>query len=655
MMVDPRTQTQSTHRWEVLKANKIYPIATDDLLVRLWQENRLSISTKIRRNGEQEWRDHDSINWSTFIAMVTESSAPPSSEDTEVEAAETAEVSITEESLRAEAALEKGSSSIVVPAEPKAKDEVPTWWHDEAPPRSQARTRRSLVLLYAIATVALTACLVAVAILSSRLLQPNSTTTAPTAGVPSTQALPAADQAEPLVEAHNDPAVSSEVPGPATSNDMASAESAVQTEKQLQSEMVKPNAVEAQALAVKDSASLSQPPPAVAAAPAVMAEPADRKVQDLLERLESSLEVYRDTRKELSKCREEIKKSDAEWQPALAKKNLISARMESLNIAILDANKQMLSWELFISNRGGMAGNTSEVQQARAQWSALNVMRQQAEAEGAQLAVNLVNINAQGEKHLRLIAEIGERVKEIATSEVASLDRYMELMDFFGEKPLDYHRQVYEKTSRILDQEPDFFYALALNSAAAIQLGKYDAPRNNWGRMNKHVQSISPDERRLRAAAISHFGALALGLAGLNDYRDGRRESSLKQSDQAVKYAPQFLELRLLRGMIGTELRGIKDGEEHFLQAVKIAPNDPRIYRVRLDSLLPSRSPPTQLLSKLLENLLKVALEDDEPSWLTAAETCIALNRPDEAQQYLTKVHSPIFEDRKQKLLAKLK
>ncbi len=177
--------------------------------------------------------------------------------------------------------------------------------------------------------------------------------------------------------------------------------------------------------------------------------------------------------------------------------------------------------------------------------------------------------------------------RSITQSEAAALDKFLELMDFFGEKPPEYHRQVFDKTDLLLHEEPDVFYAQVLNSAAAMQLERYDVPRKNLAQLVAHVQSIEPAELELRMVAISRFQALALGLAGFSDWRGAHRESSVKQLDQALKLAPRSLELQLARGMVGTDLKGVKDGTDYFNRAAKINPNDARVYRVGLDSCWP--------------------------------------------------------------------
>ncbi len=160
--------------------NKIYPIATDDLMVRLWQENRLTSNTSIRRAGEQEWREPNSINWSTFVAMVSDASgvtAAPSSVDTADEAAETTEVAISEESLRAEAAQAGRNAPIVLL---KAEDQAPAWWRDEPPTQSSVQNNRHLFVLYVVASLAALVVLVGLSVWSIRFFSPKPTTAAHT-------------------------------------------------------------------------------------------------------------------------------------------------------------------------------------------------------------------------------------------------------------------------------------------------------------------------------------------------------------------------------------------------------------------------------------------------------------------------------------------
>ncbi len=72
-------------------------------------KNRLSSHIRLRRPGEEEWQSLDAINWPALLNMVADAKATVADEeatkaDTVGENDATAEVSITEESLRAEAA-----------------------------------------------------------------------------------------------------------------------------------------------------------------------------------------------------------------------------------------------------------------------------------------------------------------------------------------------------------------------------------------------------------------------------------------------------------------------------------------------------------------------------------------------------------------------
>ncbi len=405
-------------------------------------------------------------------------------------------------------------------------------------------------------------------------------------------------------------------------------------------------------LAVAGEASGSRPAAQPIEVPSV--ERAKSKVDELIEKVRASLNVYRGTREELARCREEIKKSENSLQSAMAVKNQAEAQLVNAQAEAKRAANEILSWQVFIRDNGGMSETNPVVQQARAGITQSQRELQAAEAVGRQATAVLVNAEAQRQSHNNLMQSVSTEIRSVTLKEVASLDKFLELMDFFGEKPVEYHRQVFDLTDQLLHEEPDVFYAQVLNSAAAIQLGRFDVPRKNLANMTAHVQSLVQGERNLRGEALNRFNALALGLAGLNDFYDGRRDPSLKQLDQAVKMDPKFLELQLLRGMVGTRLKGNQDGSNFFQNAANLNPDDPRVYRVRLDSLLASNSPPKQIMPKLLDQLLKVVREDDEPSWLTAAEVSVAIGGRDRAKEYLAKVHSPMHADRKAKIQVSL-
>lgn len=348
------------------------------------------------------------------------------------------------------------------------------------------------------------------------------------------------------------------------------------------------------------------------------------------------------------KTNDSIQASRTAWIEARKKVELLEASIKENKLKYDQASARVADLNASLANPAGLISQLQQkINQEKAERDQLNLLL-------PRLVLDTDNKKRQwqSEQNTMLISE--KAFIETCKKEKESLDGMMQAIDFFAELPVDVHKRILVQAQNWTASEPDFFVAYLLHSAAAIWTDDYQIPDRNLTEMRRQAELLSPAEREARKQAMQRFETIGIGLTALSKFKQNKTTDAIEGLQIAFKLDQTFAELWLLRGQVGLERKGQADGNYYFQRAVALRRDDPRIYRIVLDSLIQQREFPKSLGLEYLRNLVKRTVNNDERSWITAADVAVRIGEFENAAEYLSRVADPYYQERKNKILSDL-
>ncbi len=380
----------------------------------------------------------------------------------------------------------------------------------------------------------------------------------------------------------------------------------------------------------------------------------------------SLLESHRGTCTEIRSWRAEVADAEKLLHMATQKMQVANAQLASLTSMYAQTVLEVASLReqlRLINNSANSSSSRTDTsrgaqlasQQTTAQLTNAERTRVNTERMVQETRILLANAQAEYNFQTQRINQARLNLQGIVRKEMSALESSLEHLDFFSEKATSTHEKIYAATNDSMNSDPDILFAYILNSDAALQTGHLSDVSKNFRNFGLQLQTISPMEAELRGASIRRLRAIALAQVGVAQMKQDDDDAALRSLDEAVKADPNLVELRLLRGVLGTRVRGLANGKTHLLKAMQLNPGSPKVYRISLDTLLATKAPPETLLTSWLATLEDRADQFDSRAWLTATATAIALGDKARAQKFLNRIEDgSTFAAQKQQLAAKV-
>ncbi len=348
------------------------------------------------------------------------------------------------------------------------------------------------------------------------------------------------------------------------------------------------------------------------------------------------------------KTNDSIQASRTAWIEARKKVELLEASIKENKLKYDQASSRVADLNASLANPAGLISQLQQkINQEKAERDQLNVLL-------PRLVLDTENKKRQWQSEQNTMLQSEKAFVETCKKEKESLDGMMLSIDFFAELPVEVHKRILVQAQNWTASEPDFFVAYLLHSAAAIWTEDYQIPDRNLNQMRRQAELLSPAEREARKQALQRFETIGIGLSALSKFKQNKTTDAIDRLQAAFKLDQTFAEIWLLRGQVGLERKGQADGNYYFQRAVALRRDDPRVYRIVLDSLIQRNEFPKSLVVEYLRDLVKRSVSNDERSWVTAADVAVRIGEFENANEYLSHVVEPYFQERKKKILSSI-
>ncbi len=348
------------------------------------------------------------------------------------------------------------------------------------------------------------------------------------------------------------------------------------------------------------------------------------------------------------KTNDSIQASRTAWIEARKKVELLEASIKENKLKYDQASSRVADLNASLANPAGLISQLQQkINQEKAERDQLNILL-------PRLVLDTENKKRQWQSEQNTMLQSEKAFIETCKKEKESLDGMMQSIDFFAEFPVEVHKRILVQAQNWTASEPDFFVAYLLHSASAIWTEDHQIPDRNLTEMRRQAELLSPAEREARKQAMQRFETVGIGLSALSKFKQNKTTDAIDKLQVAFKLDQTFAELWLLRGQVGLERKGQADGNYYFQRAIALRRDDPRVYRIVLDSLIQQSEFPKSLVVDYLRNLVKRTVNSDERSWITAADVAVRIGEFENAAEYLSRVVEPSFQERKNKILSNL-
>ena len=661
------SQTNSGSRgWRIRRNGKVYAVASDELLLKIHREGRLTGAEEIQQKGEESWTLVSSFDFQKL-------GQPPAD--------------LNQRPVRSETS---DSSSKAPQAAPSSSNQESGWWKEDKTTASNSKSQKTRLATF-VALISLGLVVLSGGLIYWFLRSPDTNRNPRIV-----QVIPS-DSTKGLKSVHE--AVTSSPPVPedtrpkqdtqSTKNRELDSDVGPKPDDKLDSS--EPTASENQINLAKVEPTLSSSNTAI---PMTIAKKEnDSDIVDAKESEKSKPEnnsVAKTTStahsfpiggKDTIVVESERSASAILEQKSIADKayDLIDAKIsfykktndniQARRTGWIDARKKVESYEAAIKENklkydqadariaelnASLANPAGLVTELRLKINQETFERNQLIALQQRIVLDTENKKRQWQTEQNTMRQSEKEFIETCRKEKESLDGMMQSIDFFAELPLEMHKRIFEQAQNWNASEPDFFVSYLLHSAAAIWTQDYQIPARNLMEMRRQAGLLSPTEREARKQAMQRFETIGIVLVGLSKFKQKKTTDAIDTLQTAFKLDQSFVELWLLRGQVGLERKGQVDGNYYFQHAVALRRDDPRVYRIVLDSLIQQNEFSKNIVGEYLRNLVNRTVSNDERSWVTAADAAARIGEIENANEYLSRVDKPDLQERKKQILSQI-
>ena len=666
----PESQnTSGSESWQIRRDGKVYAVDSNELLLKIHREGRFTGLEEIRQKGEGSWGSISSFNFQKLGQGSTESSQRP-----------------------ARSEVSKTTSNEPV-AEPLSKNQESNWWKEDKTAAGNSTPFRTklaavvalmglglvvlgggLIYLFLLPPDTNSNSIIAQVIRSQPSSEPGSVSETGTSSTPvpddlkptqnkqnkSNQKLDSNDGPKP-----DDKPVSSEPTANETPINLAKVESSGPPRNSANSEIsmnITKDESDAGIVAAKEPEKVKpENKPEEKMTPAAPVKQIGGKEVIVVEReqspsaivdqksiadkaydlIEAKISFYK-------KTNENIQANRTGWIEARKKVELLEAYIKENKLKYDQADARVAELNASLANPAGLISQLQQkINQERLERNQLNALL-------PRLVLDTENKKRQWQTEQNTMLQSEKEFIETCKKEKESLDGMMQSIDFFAELPFEVHKRILEQAQNWNASEPDFFISYLLHSAAAIWTEDHQTPLRNLNEMRRQAGLLSLAEREARKHALQRFETIGIGLVGLSKFKQKKTTDAIETLQNAFKLDQTFVELWLLRGQIGLERKGQADGNYYFQRAVALRRDDPRVYRIVLDSLIKQNEFPKGLVAEYLRDLVKRTVSNDERSWVSAADAAVCIGEIENANEYLSHVVEPYLQERKKQIVSRI-
>ena len=648
--------TNAVSGWEIRRAGKVYSVTSDELFLKIHREGRFTGSEEIRRRGNRHWYSISSVDFNELSKCALE----PKRKTTELETTEPPN----------KIAVPRANNQSASGIQPKPESQ---WWKEDKSTNNSttSESKISPKLAFVVAGLAIVGCAFGYVLWPSQI--PDGQERIAQAARPdlSKEVSP---PNEPVV---GEPTAMDDMPNESNQEQLSGRgeqveiattsihpnEDASFREPTKPDDVIPLNSVDKSTLQIENPAKVGV---AVAAGSKEMMDTAtpspvgdkefitveqERSASAILEKKAFADKAYDLIDAKISfykKTNDNIQSSRITWNEAKKKLEFIEARLKENRLAYSQAISRIAELNASLANPAGLVSQLQQkINQEKLERSQLTILSER-------LALDSDNKARQLQSEKLTMLESERTFVNTCLKEKESLDGMLQSIDFFQELPIEVHERIIEQAQKWTASEPDFFIAHLLHSTSAIWLQDYPIPTRNLIEMRQQAGLLSAVERGARAQALQRFETIAIGLVGVSEFKQKKTTDAIETLQAAFKLDQSFAEIWLIRGQVGLERKGQADGNYYFKRALALKREDPRFYRIALDSLLQQSEVSKNSLANLLHDLVKRAVYSDARSWITAADAAERIGELDNALEYLSRVDEPYLQERKKQILLRI-
>lgn len=243
-----------------------------------------------------------------------------------------------------------------------------------------------------------------------------------------------------------------------------------------------------------------------------------------------------------------------------------------------------------------------------------------------------------------------------AGQEYESIRNLMDDIDFFGEMPIAYHQRIIAHCSTLLASQPDFLLGYLLHGFSALHTGNTLEVEKDQQALQRQMSSLVPDISSLRNGLLNRYAAMSLAMLAASQAKSDQRKLALKTMKSATERDLAFVEGWLMRGSLLAASGDPIGATEFFQRAIKLQPEDPRVYRIAAKELFDAKSTAINPLRNYVQELVRRIGSNDWQSWAVASRVSAGLGDLELAERYFSSItRTPLNASQVDELAAYLK
>jgi tetratricopeptide (TPR) repeat protein len=253
------------------------------------------------------------------------------------------------------------------------------------------------------------------------------------------------------------------------------------------------------------------------------------------------------------------------------------------------------------------------------------------------------------------LGAIEAELTRLIGQEAESTTSLMAGIDFFGESPVEYQRRVQTLTETLLASNPDFLLGYLLYQYASLHVGDLGVIDQKSQDFERQLRMLPSRIAELRGQILTRYRAINLCALAVARTKDGQLKEAVKQLNVTKDIDANFVEGWLLRGCNSVQLERMDDARQEFQRAIRMQPQDPRVYRVAIRAVSGSSQVPQSVLKTWISEITQLASHSDWQSWLVASQATLQLGELQLAREYFRYVkRSPLNAQQVDELAEKL-